>query len=162
MLWIWVLPTLWYSLPFYYKETFFSLAGQKQFRIRLTLVPHILVLCIATVRHNLVVYAGTVDLLVLLVFCDGNAVFLFLCTVAKKGGIFVLFNTNKMGAQCIFFLPVFRYLIVFFEYTYEVFGMLFALVFYSKVVNYQCEIDLPPFLFPLSWSELTVYISVFW
>ena len=36
-----------------------------------------------------------------------------------------------------FSFPVFLYLIVFFDYTYGVVGMLFALVFYSKVVNYQ-------------------------
>ena len=36
------------------------------------LVPHILVSSTSAVRHSLVVYAGTVNLLILLVLCDGN------------------------------------------------------------------------------------------
>ena len=54
----------------------------------------------------------------------------------------------KCESNVSFSFLVFHYLIVFVEYTYEVFGMFFALVFYSKFADYQGETHLPPYLFP--------------
>ena len=47
-----------------------------------------------------------------------------------------------------FTFPVFRYLIAFFECIYEAVGILFVLVYHSKIVKYQGEKYLPPFVFP--------------
>ena len=118
------------------------------FGIRSILAPHHLVLCTTAVHHSLVVYVGTVDLLILLVFYDGNAASLFQCTLTWRRGIFVPCSPNQNRVRCISPLPIYKYIIVLFEYTYEVVGMFFALEFYSKVVNCQGERYQPQFVFP--------------
>ena len=52
--------------------------------------------CTSAGLQNVVVYAGKVDILISLVFCDGNYELLFLCTLAWKGELFVLYSTNQM------------------------------------------------------------------
>ena len=69
------------------------------FQIHLALYPYLLVTCTTAMRHILVVYAGTVDLLILFLFCDVNAALVFLCTLAWRGGIFVLYSPNQILFQ---------------------------------------------------------------
>ena len=103
MLWRCVIPTLGYPPLLHNTGTCLSLARQR-FSDFSTLAPHLLVTWFSSVRHNLVVYASTVNILSLLVFCDGNSALLFIRTLVWEGEIFVLYNPNQMWVQCFFFL----------------------------------------------------------
>ena len=54
----------------------------------------------------------------------------------------------KCESNVFFSFPFFWYLIVLFEYTYELVVMFFSLVFYFKVLNYQGETYMLTFVFP--------------
>ena len=69
------------------------------------MAPHLLVPCTDGVRHSLVVYSGTVDIIILLVFFGGNASFLFLRTLTWRGGLFVFYLSNQLQVQFISPLP---------------------------------------------------------
>ena len=117
------------------------------FQIHSALVPHLLVPSNAAVRHCLVVYASTVNLLIFFWFVMDTLHYYFY--VPLHGDMDFLSGTGpiKCESNVYFPFPVFFYLIVFFELTYEAVGMLFALVFYSKVIHYQGETYLTPFVF---------------
>ena len=160
MLWRCVIPTLGYPPLLHNTGTCLSLARQR-FSDFSTLAPHLLVTWFSSVRHNLVVYASTVNILSLMVFCDGNSALLFIRTLVWEGESFVLYNPNQMWVQCFFSFSVFCYIVVFFGYTYDVVGMLFALVFFSKVVNYQGEKCLRHLCLHNPRVSF-LYISIFW
>ena len=104
MLWNWFLPIFCYILVLYNIGAFLSLSKQF-FRICSSLAPHIMVPGTFFMRNSLVVYVDMADLPILLVFFDRNASFLFLRTLAWRGGIFVPCNPNQMWAQYIYPLP---------------------------------------------------------
>ena len=148
MWWHWRLSTLCYPQLLHNTGTFLSLSGQKCFKICPASAPHLTVPYNTDMRHSLVVYVGTVDFLILLVFFYGTAELIFIRTMAWRGGIFGPCHFNQTWHQYIFTFPIFYYLVVFTEYTYEVLCMLFVLMFYSKVMNYKGETYRNPFMFP--------------
>ena len=91
-----MLPKLYYPPLLHNIGTFMSLSGPKFFQIKSALASHLLVLCTAAVRLNFLIYAGTVDILVLLVFCDEKYVLLFLSILEWRGDIFVLFIPHQI------------------------------------------------------------------
>ena len=70
---------------------------------------------------------------------------------------------NVVPIQCksevSWYLPICVNLVVMLEYLNEVLRMLLAHVFDSKIVNYQCEADWSPCVFPETWCYLALCVS---
>ena len=124
--WHWVLPTLCYPPPLHNTGTFLSLAGQIFFRIfqlwRLIFWFHILLQC-AIVWWYMLVW-----LIFWFYWCFVIETLRCCFYVPWHGevGFLSLVIPIKCESNIYFTFPIFCYLIMFFEYNYEVVCMLFA------------------------------------
>ena len=57
--------------------------------------------------------------------------------------------------------PICGDFVVFFEYCFEVVCVFFADIFYSKVIDYKCELYWSCFMTPWSSDEFALVIAVF-